>query len=342
MVKITLMRNKIFAFLRWFFIVALLTLVLLESTLQIASLFVEKRHGQFSATMLPNSKLRVVAMGDSNTYGLYLKAEEAYPAVLQSEWNQHHPDNKIEVINLGFPGTNSSRVLKSMPDVIKTFSPDIITVMIGANDFWEAPVDVGNNENSLSSVESWFRDHSRTYKLIYMLRREFYDENKLVVDDEYRDLKYDPALRGKFVSAIKGDEKQTFENKPNAIRYGDKSFDIGYIFDINQQQNPTNAMKENMLRMADLANANGIKLIFITYAYFEFPQKTANQQMKVVAKTKKIPLINITKVFRDNCAIGESRCKELFFPDYHPTAEGYHLVADEIEKYFLTDQSTTE
>ena len=151
--------------LRWLVIVTALTVMLLEIILQLAAVFVDK-HPQQRHWLHPGS-IRVLALGDSNTYGLYLQADQAYPAVLEKQWNVSHPENPIEVINLGFPGTNSSRVLKSLPDVIKTFSPDIVTVMVGVNDFWMAPVNIDGVSIKLSPVEGWLRDHSRIYKLIY-------------------------------------------------------------------------------------------------------------------------------------------------------------------------------
>ena len=97
--------------LRWIIIVTLLTLVLLEGVLQVAAVFIDK-HQQPSQWLHPG-RVRILTLGDSNTYGLYLQADQAYPSLLEQQWNAHHPDNRIEVINLGFPGTNSSRVLKA-------------------------------------------------------------------------------------------------------------------------------------------------------------------------------------------------------------------------------------
>jgi len=68
--------QKFLFFLRWLAIVLVLTLVLLEGVLQIAALFMQK-HASQSHWLHPGS-VRVLAMGDSNTYGLYLQADQAF------------------------------------------------------------------------------------------------------------------------------------------------------------------------------------------------------------------------------------------------------------------------
>jgi lysophospholipase L1-like esterase len=47
---------------------------------------------------------RVVCLGDSNTYGLYVHREEAYPAILQKLWTDGSERADPAVINLGHPG----------------------------------------------------------------------------------------------------------------------------------------------------------------------------------------------------------------------------------------------
>lgn len=317
--------------LRWLVIVVLLTVVLLEAVLQVAAVFIDK-HDRQSHWLYPE-RVRVLALGDSNTYGLYLQANQAYPALLEKQWNAHHPDNLIEVINLGFPGTNSSRILKSLPDVIKTFSPDVITVMVGVNDFWMAPVNVEGTSSPVSPVEGWLRDHSRVYKLIYLLQRQAYNASLLKIDDDLRNATFDQSieLAGKWRAAIDGQSKSPFQDRPHAIQYGDKSFDIGYVFDPSKKQNLAADMKHNFERMADITQASHVKLAFITYAYFELPQKVANQQMQLVSKERNVVFINAKKKFREQCELGKSRCDELFSPDFHPSLEGHQLLAAEVE-----------
>lgn len=157
---------------RWLVVapVALVSAVLLlELLLQLGALAVSVT-GRERSSGWSTEGLRILAMGDSNTYGLWLEREQAYPAVLEREWNRLYSSPQIEVINLGYPGTNSSRILKDLPAAIEKYSPDLVTMMVGVNDFWIPPSEgVGPRT---SGVERWLRAHSRVYKLWYMLVRD--------------------------------------------------------------------------------------------------------------------------------------------------------------------------
>lgn len=307
-----------------------ISLLLLEATLQLAAQLVEKRKGLVPRLPVAGTT-RIVTLGDSNTYGLYLQAAEAWPALLETAWNQRYPLHPVQVINLGFPGTNSSRLLKSVPEVISTFTPDILLVMVGVNDFWTAPVDVGEQVNNLDGQwERWLRDHSRAYKLAFMLWRQFsYNSAALHIDDEFRHTQYDAQGEAQFKQSVQGAAPAVTTDKPSAIHYGDTAFDIGYVF-AGRQQQPVEAMHQNLYRTTALAQQHGIRLVFVTYPYFEQPQKAANQQMKVAGKAAHVPVINVARVFRTQCQHDRARCQALFFPDFHPSAEGSRVLAQHV------------
>ena len=83
---------------------------------------------------------RVLCLGDSHTYGLWVERSQAYPQQLEAVWNERGLSPKLEVVNVGVPGTNSSRVLRELPEMLETLDPDILIVMVGGNDFWTLPV----------------------------------------------------------------------------------------------------------------------------------------------------------------------------------------------------------
>ena len=307
-------------------LILLITLCLLEAVLQVAALVVDK-HSKVAQWMHPGA-IRIVTLGDSNTYGLYLQADQAYPALFETQWNKLHADRPVEVINLGYPGTNSSRVLKSLPDVLDTFSPDIITVMVGVNDFWMAPVETDAAATAGLNIYGWLRDHSRVFKLVYLLKRQGYNAAELKVDADYRQASYDASLQPLWKEAIAGKTPMPLPDKPQAIHYGDKVFDIGFVFDASHKENLPENMQKNFSAIAALAEQHHARLVFITYAYYEFPQKAANQQMKVTCKKFKLPLVNAAHDLRESCDEGVAACNALFFPDYHPSAAGHRKLAD--------------
>ncbi|MCB1615631.1 MAG: hypothetical protein KDI30_06430 [Pseudomonadales bacterium] len=325
----------------WFLVVPLLSVFLLEVVLQIGALVIDKRQME-PASWMNGSATRVVMMGDSNTYGIYLDEAESYPARLAEKWNNQNPDHQIEVINLGFPGVNSSRILKNLPEVLKMFKPDLVTVMVGVNDFWTAPVDVEGVENRLSPVEKFFRDYSRVYKLVYMLERELYNPQDLKIDQQARKLDFSAEQNERFVELINSEDVQ-LENQdmPNAVSYGDVDFSIGYVFE-PQQAAPAKSLGKNLKLMADICQQYGVDLVFLTYPYYEGVQKVANRQMKQVAKQQGVSLINVAAAFRRLCAGASENCPDYFFPDFHPLATGYDKVADVLVNALPIDKGESQ
>src|SRR6185295_14844726 len=103
---------------------------------------------------------------------LYLEhpETEAYPKVFERLWNQANDLPPIEVMNLGFPGTNSSAARNIFRQALAQVHPDAVTVMVGGNDWWT----VSRQLQTLDwrgELAVWLWTHSRVYRLLYMVRR---------------------------------------------------------------------------------------------------------------------------------------------------------------------------
>ncbi len=80
-------------------------------------------------TQNPNGKIRIVALGDSVTFG----AQVSYPAELAKCLGDGY-----EVINAGVPGYSSLQGLRFYDSKIKELKPGIVVAMFGWNDHWLA------------------------------------------------------------------------------------------------------------------------------------------------------------------------------------------------------------
>jgi lysophospholipase L1-like esterase len=114
------------------------TIIGLEAALQIGAAAVRITHESQGAAKDPD-RPRILCLGDSNTYGLYVARHETYPAQLERELAALRPDPPVEVLNLGAPGLNTSRLLRKFPELLATLAPDLVIVMMGANDMWTDP-----------------------------------------------------------------------------------------------------------------------------------------------------------------------------------------------------------
>ncbi len=149
-----------------------LAVALLEGALWAAALVVRVSGRPLPITLASEGR-RVLATGDSNTYGLYLEPEQANPLVFERLWNARHPEHPVEVLNVGYPGTNTSRLRNALPRFLESAKPDVVTIMVGANDFWTEPEPVPRDVEASPEHggPSWLWRHSRVYRLLYMGRR---------------------------------------------------------------------------------------------------------------------------------------------------------------------------
>jgi lysophospholipase L1-like esterase len=135
------------------FVVAL---VLLEGFLRLGALIVRPDVSASGA-----GARRVLAVGDSNVYGLYLPRADAYPAQLA----RLLPDTVV--VNAGVPGMDSGRLRSLLPALLDEHRPTDVLITVGANDVWTpgTAVDVR---------QPWWT-HLRLARLVAWLRWELQD-----------------------------------------------------------------------------------------------------------------------------------------------------------------------
>ncbi len=91
----------------------------------------------------PAGTRRIVALGGSAAFGLYVGSEDAFPAVLREEIADRldlTPD-EIEVVNLASPGWDSERVA-AVARTVGRLDPDLLVVMSGHNETLRGPSDL--------------------------------------------------------------------------------------------------------------------------------------------------------------------------------------------------------
>jgi lysophospholipase L1-like esterase len=282
-----------------------LAVILLEVVLQLASLFVEGPAESGSAAWRTGGQ-RILSLGDSNTYGVWLAERErdAYPAQLERVWNETR-NRPAEVLNLGYPGTNSSRLLSLYPEFIETFSPHVVLVMVGVNDFWTQPVAFTDSQSG-TGLLALVRRHSRLYKGLYILRRR---SGALALD-------------------VADDPVSTFERGEGTIRAGDREFPVGWTTEIGAPEKVEAELRDNLRRLATLSESSPARLVFMTYPGRFRYYGVANSAIRDVAQESGIPLIDLTRVFEPLCP--ELKCPDWLFEDQHPRVAGYRLVAETI------------
>jgi lysophospholipase L1-like esterase len=282
-----------------------LSAVLLEGALQLGALVVR----QVTAGEPPawaTRDLRVLCLGDSNTYGLHMERKDAYPQQLATLWRSEGYQPALEVLNLGVPGTNSSRILSELPRILSSLEPNVVILMVGANDYWTLPVPFG--EAQVNPVRRWL-SYSRVYQGFRMARR---------------------ALDPPTVDVILDETGDYVERRDHVIRYGDEQFEMGFS-SRPARDVETDDLRANLRRLIHEIRRREAQVVLMTYpARFRKLYPRANRELRSAARYTKAPLVDLAAVFEQLCRTEE--CPEYLLRDLHPTALGYSVVAETLAR----------
>src|SRR6187549_2761818 len=92
-------------------------LVALEGLLQIGAAYVRETAYDRSSEWVGPAR-RILCLGDSNTYGTMVRRPHAYPEVLKKLWNGQAGRTEVDVLNLGIPGMNSSKLRNNFSGLV--------------------------------------------------------------------------------------------------------------------------------------------------------------------------------------------------------------------------------
>jgi lysophospholipase L1-like esterase len=98
---------------------------------------------------------RILALGDSFTFGHGVAAEEAYPEVLAALLSSG--DRPVTVLNAGVPGYGIDQVLRALPERLAQTDPDLVLVGIHCSDVdegWLWPL-YALRDGALAPLPAW-------------------------------------------------------------------------------------------------------------------------------------------------------------------------------------------
>jgi lysophospholipase L1-like esterase len=90
--------------------------------------------GEDIALEKPDDVYRIVAVGGSTTFGVYLPWREAYPYQLQIVLRERFGTDKIEVINAGLTGSTAAESFHRLGTQILPVGPDMVVIYHAFND----------------------------------------------------------------------------------------------------------------------------------------------------------------------------------------------------------------
>lgn len=265
--------------------------------------------GREFADEKPKGRIRIIAVGDSVTFG----AEMSYPALLEECLGSSY-----EVINAGVPGYSSFQGLKLLEKYLPAYQPDVLIVMYGWNDHWLA-WGFSDSEQKFS-----FADTSRRFSLLRELKifqflawllsgTERITPSKFRVSlNEYR-----ANIQQIIALANAHGAKVMLLTAPSALSLGvvpDFLFHLKFIDD-----NPDSPQSQTAMRLKKLHESYNDVVRGIA---------AENPDVKLVDISKQWDGLDVSKFFRNPS-------KDVI----HPNGDGYRLIARTICDTILKEKT---
>lgn len=103
-------------------------------------------------------ELRVVAMGESSTFGYYSPDDQTYPFLVGEALREQLPDLEVRVLNAGIPHMTTDHMLAMLRREILGYRPRVVTLYSGYND--AATV---MDATWMQSADRWAHGHLAAY-----------------------------------------------------------------------------------------------------------------------------------------------------------------------------------
>lgn len=142
--------------------------VVLELTLRAGGLALVWSRDLRTEAPQETADFRILAIGESTTFGLGVDPEESYPAVLGKLLGER-TGKKVAVYNTGVPGQTSVSILRNLQQQLWKYRPDLVICLFGINDSNEALNDLSASRVFGFRVPDWIAD-LRVYRLVCLIR----------------------------------------------------------------------------------------------------------------------------------------------------------------------------
>jgi len=252
-----------------------------EAVLQAASLLVGDRAGHWR----PGASVRILAIGDSHTYGSSIAGDQSYPAQLQRLLDEGAP-GRYSVINLGIPGMSTTQVRRRLPANVARYGPDIVLVWCGANNVWNSSEFEGADVGAATQLDA-LALRSRLYRLL-------------------RVWQHGRAIEASIDASVRSDGVRQEIERPDWQPDGEgrgatwKIRHAGGVETIRSYHDPARDREdlgsrayEDFKAMSRWLRAAGAQLVMVRYPIARvWPFKEPNEAMERVAREDGVPIID--------------------------------------------------
>ena len=282
----------------------LLALVGVELGLRgVGAVMAAAQHGGDGDARPDQRPFRILCVGDSWTQGA---PYGSYPELLVQRLRESRPHDRIDYVNIGLAGTNSSQALRALPRAIADYQPDLLLVLTGNND----------HHNLTDSAYWQFRDEQLDGLSLLAARTRVAAHS----------LRLFRLGRTVWQAVAGGATANEFFDARQAG--ADHSGLIAIDPETHRRQ-----LEYNLTRFVELARREQIPIVFQTY--FHFHGYRVNEIVRDVASRHGVPLVDHNLMFHTDI-LAEDRGRYRI-ADGHPNARGYALMAASIQATLMVD-----
>jgi lysophospholipase L1-like esterase len=235
--------------------------------------------------------LRILAIGDSFTYGYYVHNQETWPARLEETLNQRLA-RRVQVLNAGIPGYTIEDELAYLREKGLALEPDLVILGVYTNDimdmnprirqYFARPVMLAQSApvaETVTPLEDFLRDNVALYSLLRDARAT------------YRDVQIEAAL-----------------NRVTPTIEGLRELYLNLTFlqaDSPEYQTEWESYQRLLREMIGLLGDEGIPLMIVMFPDLaEFPQASGlpdvpQQRLAQIAADSETPFLDLLPVFRE-------------------------------------------
>jgi len=259
------------------------------------------------------SRLRVACLGDSCTYGVFIKkSKETYPGQLQYLLKENHRFS-VEVLNFGLNGYNTFQGVELLRDDVAKAKPDVAILYYGWNDrtrvvgYFNYPERI----RFLSSI--YFK--SNTVRLFYLL-----------TDGWLQNARYSRKLNSLLGERVKKHPltlQQVEDNLHEFIKLS-RDNNITPLFVTAPWGGGDLAQQRKTYASLSAASRRGLSPVDLVYSLHNIDQY--NELVRRIARREGVTLVDLAELFEK---IPEAEQASYFYPNdrMHPSEIGCRWIA---------------
>ena len=244
------------------------------------------------------NEFRILSLGESTTFGLGIKYENTYSALIESDLKSLNK-KPLRVINGGVSGYTLFQGYTYLRYRGIKLKPDAVMIYFGYNDFLQVAF-LGKRDALSSEGTAGLNDWE-----LFDQRQNFFSKTSVFL-----------AQHSNFVRGIKSLFRRDID--PQAVREHREKVRV-----------PHDHRLKLLKMFQDLCQENEILFIIIVPWYLHFTEHAP--LLREFAEQDDIPIIDLPQKL-----MGLTQPKESYFRDrLHPTPRGHELIAEAIEKKLL-------